>query len=82
MRPVRLPGHGGAAMTACPPAGPRARHLAKMQEGRARAIRERRLEALERVRVFRAWLAAGSPIGQMPECHRTGISKLERAMKR
>ena len=66
----------------CPPAGPRERHLAKMQEGRARAIRERRLEALERVRVFRAWLAAGSPIGQMPEVPSNGDFKLERAMKR
>lgn len=44
-----------------PPANPRKRHLAAMQQGRERARRQARRDAKARVRAFQAWLKRGSP---------------------
>jgi ferric-dicitrate binding protein FerR (iron transport regulator) len=48
-----------------PPASPK-RQLAKMREGRQRAERQRRREAIARVRAYEAWLKAGSVLRRIP----------------
>jgi hypothetical protein len=46
-----------------PAAQPHRRQLEKMQKGRERARLQARKDSREKVRNFKAWLKAGSPMG-------------------
>ena len=42
-------------------------HLEAMKEGRQRFLVEKRERAIQRVKVYRDWLAAGSVVRDVPE---------------